>query len=41
MNIYKTFLELTLEDCMELYKKKSWVFIYADGQFAGIEVERK
>lgn len=41
MNMNKTFYELTLGDCVELYTKKNWTFIYADGKFAGMRLERK
>ena len=41
MNMNKTFFELTLGDCVELHEKKSWIFIYADGKFAGMRLERK
>lgn len=37
----KTFLELTIENCVELHEKKNWVLIYADGKFAGMRLERK
>lgn len=37
----KTFFDLTLEDCVELYEKKNWVFIYADGKFAKMRIERR
>lgn len=37
----KTFFELTLGDCVELYIKKNWVLVYADGKFAGMRLERK
>lgn len=41
MNMNKTFYELTLGDCLELYTKKNWVLVYADGKFAGMRLERK
>lgn len=41
MNMNKTLFELTIEECIELYTKKNWVLVYADGQFAGMELERK
>ncbi|MDU7904624.1 MAG: hypothetical protein E7J33_03565 [Peptostreptococcaceae bacterium] len=41
MNMNKTLFELTIEDCIELYTKKKWVLVYADGQFAGMSLERK
>nr|WP_279287892.1 hypothetical protein [[Eubacterium] tenue] len=41
MNMNKTFYELTLGDCVELYTKKNWVLIYGDGKFAGMRLERK
>lgn len=40
MNMNKSFFELTIGDCIELYTKKNWVLVYADGQFAGMELER-
>lgn len=40
MNMNKTFFKLTIEDCMELYTKKSWVLIYADGKFVGMRIEK-
>ncbi len=36
----KTFFDLTLQDCIELHEKKNWVFIYADGKFAGMRIEK-
>ncbi|EQK42733.1 hypothetical protein C672_1677 [[Clostridium] bifermentans ATCC 638] len=41
MDMSKTFFELTLEDCIKLYENKNWIFIYADGKFAGMRLERK
>ena len=41
LNMNKTFYELTLGDCVELYTKKNWVLVYADGKFAGMRLERK
>ncbi|CEP88567.1 Uncharacterised protein [[Clostridium] sordellii] len=41
MNMKKSLLELTIGDCIELYTKKNWVLIYADGKFAGMRLERK
>lgn len=41
MNMNKTLFELTIGDCIELYTKKNWVLVYADGQFVGMGLERK
>lgn len=36
----KTFLNLTIEDCYELYNSKKWCLVYADGKFAGMRSEK-
>ncbi|WP_270670492.1 hypothetical protein [Paraclostridium bifermentans] len=41
MNMNKTLFELTIGNCIELYTKKNWVLVYANGQFAGMGREIK
>ena len=36
----KTFFELTIEECYELYHNLGWVLTYADGKFAGMRIEK-
>lgn len=40
MNMRKTFTDLTIEDCYELFNEKSWIITFADGKFVGMKIEK-